>query len=316
MSDTDITPDTEEELPPIEDGEPDPEEKTEEELAWERRATRMGWRPKSEWRGDPAKWKPAREFVEHGENNQPILIERMRALEQKYDNQGKQLNETKAKLDESKEILASLYKWAQRADERAYERAVADLEAKKRAAVSEANTDAYDIAQRELDSLQRGRSEVLPEEPPRPTPPTSAAPPASPTPPANEGRDPVIEQWVAQNSSWWNDQNDPEPRETAIALYGQLSTTRPAWSTEGKLEEVLKRIKKMYPDKFGNPRRSAPPAVSEPSGGRGERRSKEFGYADLPKDAQKECDRFVNSIPGFTREAYVKEYVRNYGDGR
>jgi uncharacterized membrane protein YqaE (UPF0057 family) len=37
------------------------------------KATKMGWTPKTEFRGDPDKWRPADEFVERGENMLPFV---------------------------------------------------------------------------------------------------------------------------------------------------------------------------------------------------------------------------------------------------
>lgn len=299
--------------PPDDDDEDGKQALSEEEKAWEVRARRMGWLPLSEWRGDPALHRSAREFVERGENNQPILIERLHKLEARFDAQGKQLNDANAKLQESTEVMKSLYAWAQRADERAYDRAVTELRAKQRIAVAEANTDAYDEAQTAIENLEAGRGNILPKEPP-------AAPAPEPTPPAADAepeKDPTIEAWVIQNASWWND-SDTEAKDTAIALYSTLTVSKPNWSTQQKLDDILKRIKKMYPERFSNPRRSQPAPVNEPGGPGGDRRrrTKDFSYEDLPRAEQRECDRFVKSIPGFTKEAYVKEYIRQNGDTR
>lgn len=287
--------------------EPEPPELSAEDAAWEERARKMGWRPLADWRGDPKLWRGAREFVERGENTAPILSERLHSLERKYDAQGRQLTEANTKLKESGETLTALYKWAQRADERAYARAVEDLKAKQRAAVADANTEAYDAAQREIATLEAGRGEVLTPEPTR-------APPPPPPPPEPPAKDPVLDAWVSANADWWY--SDPEMQEMAVSTFGVLERTRPQMSTQHKLDEVLSRIKRMYPDKFANPRRRAPPAVNEPGGPNAQPRNKAYSYEDLPKEEKTQCDKFVRTIPGFTREAYVKEYVRQNGDGK
>ena len=46
----------------------------------EARARAMGWRPQEEFNGDPAKWKPAEDFVAKGENDLPVLRENMRRM--------------------------------------------------------------------------------------------------------------------------------------------------------------------------------------------------------------------------------------------
>ena len=43
------------------------------------RARRMGWIPKDEYGGKPDNWRSAKDFIERGENEMPILRERLRA---------------------------------------------------------------------------------------------------------------------------------------------------------------------------------------------------------------------------------------------
>lgn len=298
-------PEDEEVITDPKDGEtPSPEEQ-----AWEDRARRMGWRPEAEWHGDKSKWLPAREFVERGENNTPILIERMHKLERINADQGKQLTEANTKLTETGEVLKQLYGWAQRADQRAYERAVAELEARSRAAVTEADTAGYDRAQSELAALEKGRDQVLPAAPTKPPEPPA---PAAPT---TDQLDPVIVAWTNEQAWWFQDPMDKEPHDFAISMFGMLAQQRQGTPAKDILEEVLKRVKKAYPEKFMNQRRQAPPAVSEPGApGTRPRTNKGFSYEDLPKDAKQQCDKFVKTIPGFTKEAYVKEYERQNGD--
>ena len=66
------------------------------------------------------------------------------------------------------------------------------------------------------------------------------------------------------------------------------------------LAELAKRTERKFAD--------AKPTQANPGGGRPSPKGGAKGYADLPADAKRQCDRFVKTIPGFTREQYVKDF--------
>ena len=75
------------------------------------------------------------------------------------------------------------------------------------------------------------------------------------------------------------------------------------------LAETKKRTMNKFPEKFGiNTRREEPASVSTPSGQVTTQRSRKKTYDDLPAEAKSACDKFVKTIPGYTRDKYVAAY--------
>lgn len=287
-------------------------EKTEAELAEgqqgaeepppvEARARRMGWRPREEYRGDPERWVTAEEYIEKGENELPILRERLRTGDRRLDQAERALTGVQNELKETKAVLTEFRDFASRGEKRAYERAVTDLEERHRKQVSEADVPGAEATMREIKQLEQEK----PSEKPKVTI-------AEAEKPAVQVIDPAVHAWVKANEDWYT--TDPMMRGAAIALHGQLMQERPDLSIPENLAEVKRRIVRRFPDAFENPRRNGAGAVAgsqEP--GSGKRGSKT--YADLPPEAKRACDRFIAQIPPdpktkkpYSREEYVQMY--------
>src|ERR1700761_8086952 len=74
----------------------------------ERIARANGWRPRSEWSGNPDDWKPADLFVAYGLDNPGVLAHRNRILADRLE---KQLDKTSAlerKVDETINVVNTL----------------------------------------------------------------------------------------------------------------------------------------------------------------------------------------------------------------
>ena len=141
------------------------EEETPQDNPVEERAYKMGWVPKESFKGDPAKWRPADEFVERGEMLIPILNKKIRTLEQRQKDKDesftKYLGDMRTKLH------------SQKLDEH---------ESRKRQAVEEGDTDAYNR---------------LSNDPPKNELPEYKAPEAP--------DDPVFDDWVVENDWYKSD---------------------------------------------------------------------------------------------------------------
>src|SRR5574343_943735 len=87
-------------------------------------AREQGWKPKEEYEGDPAKWRPAKEFVERGE------------LFGKIDHMGKELKETR-------KALKMLQDHHTKVRETEYNRALTELKALQKKHLEEGNSDGY-----------------------------------------------------------------------------------------------------------------------------------------------------------------------------
>jgi hypothetical protein len=232
------------------------------------KAKGMGWVPKEEFRGDPERWTEADKFVERGENILPIVKERL-------DHVIKENQELKASFKEFND-------YHKKTAEREFNRAVQTLEQRKLEAVQDGNVTDYQQIELEQRELLKER--------PATVQPRNAAPPE-------------FDQFTKEND-WYT--TDPEMKAYADNMGVFIANTKNL-AYGDILKEVRKEVETRYPHKFQNQRRDAANSVERDTatglpikGGK--------GYNDLPTDARAACDKFVKTIPGFTKEQYLKDY--------
>lgn len=239
----------------------------------ESKARRMGWVPKDEFRGDPAKWRPADAFVERGENEMPILKERLR-------HQDKQLADLQATVKQFADYHS-------KTEQRAYERAVKELKSRQIEAVSTGDTQAFMQIDQAIADLQK----------------EAAAAPKIAVPDANPEEHPVFKTWVARNQ-WYA--TDTKMHAYADSIGAFLNQTQPNLVGDDFFSEVTKEVKAKFPDRFENPRRAAPNAVEGAS--QAPRSGGKKGYSDLPSEAKVACDRFLKQGLIKSRDEFVSNY--------
>jgi len=179
------------------------------------------------------------------------------------------------------------------AEDRAYIRAVRELDQRQRQAVEAADTTSYDAIQRERQDLDQHR--------PRPVaaPPVRSDPePVRQVPPQIA---PEVEMWVRDNP-WFN--TDPVLNGVAIAFDAEVKREHPEWSVGEQLAEAKARVVARFPEKFGNPRRAAPATVLTSNNSPAPKKGK--GVKDLPKEYQDAFARFKRQMPDYTEAEYLK----------
>jgi len=233
------------------------------------KARRMGWTPKEEWKGDQSKWRDAKDFVERGETLIPILNKRVK-------DQEKLIGEMQLSIKE----VADYYS---KTEERAYKRALKEIEQKQVAAVAAADTNAFMAAKQEMDELEK----------------TRAAPPNVANP---SDRD--LERWLEDNPAFKTERIGS----VAYTIGQQLRERGNNKNGRGFLDDVAAEVQRNYPEFFEtkqeNKRREAPQAVegsTPPKSGGGK------SFADMPKEARDTCERF-EKLHGIKRADYVKQY--------
>jgi hypothetical protein len=239
----------------------------------EDRALAMGWTPKGQFKGDPEKWVDAETFVKRGEEFVPFLKANNRRLEQALERQAK----------ETEKLQATLSKFAEhhsRTEQRAYARALSDIEARLDAAAQSGDVQGVRDATEELVEL---RTEV-----------------ATPSEPAQPDTPPEFVEWQEANPWFGKD----KAKTAATAAIAQDVLTE-GFTGKAQIKEVDKRLREKFPDWFENPNRRQAATV-EGHGSPPRKAGK--GYADLPSDAKAICDDFVKRVPGFTREKYCKDF--------
>lgn len=248
--------------------------------AVEAEASKMGWTPKADFRGDPDKWRPADEFVERGKNMLPLL----RAQVKKQDRQIAELTATTKQFAE----------FATKAEKRGYDNAMTALKAERAEAVASGDGEAFQRVDEKIEELKAEVAEK-----------TKAAPKADDAP------DPVFEDWKTRNK--WVD--DPKMGAYGDVAAQYLRKTGETATGAEFLELVAKEVKAKFPDKFENPRRAAAPSVEggTPAARKGGGRS----FADMPADARQACERMARN--GFSDDAkaaaeFKAQYTKQFFD--
>jgi len=244
------------------------------------KARRLGWLPKEEFKGDVEHWRSAEDFLERGERLLPLL-------QRDNDKLHRRLTELEGTLRETREASKELLDFTSKSEERAYKKALAELQAKAEQAAANADPAMVRATLSEIEDLNK--SHVKPEAKPQ----------------NGVKIDPDIQSWI-ERESWFN--KDRSLNAYATDTYGDLERNKPGMSTAEKLAETKRLTMEKFPEKFGiNPSRSAPAAVGSPTGAVATRK-KGHTYEDLPAEAKKACDKFVKTIPGYKREDYLKDY--------
>jgi hypothetical protein len=240
----------------------------------EAKATRMGWRPQSEFKGEPSKWIDAETFVKRGEEILPIVQANAKALEKANQAAEKRI----ANLEKT---LKEFGDYHTKSEERAYQRALADLVAQQEAFAEAGNVEGVRATTEQIVDLGKEVSKV-----PKVT--------------ADDAEPQHITDFRAENP-WF--QKDSVMTAAAHAIAEELALAGLVDPVK-QLAEVSKRIKTEFPHKFENQRRAAPATVESSTPTRKAGKT----YSDLPPDAKAQCDRFVTQIKGFSRDNYVKDF--------
>lgn len=256
-------------------------------------ASKMGWHPKEKWTGDPEKWVDAKEFVERGEKVLPIVLAQKRELEQKY-------ARLEAETAQMRKDVAEFKTFTERASAREKAELKAQLDAAlaaRKQAITDGDGDAFTQADEQVQRIKDAAKEA-------------EGKPAGGT----EGNaHPDYAAWVAENQWYVTDtEMQIEANGLAISIAGNKRLQgRPLY------DEVTKRIKKLYPEKFNDTINASRGNVAEShsdggsSGGNGGvRNGKSKTYENLPEDAKRACDKFIKQ--GFIQGKDLAEKRAKY----
>lgn len=274
----------------------------------EERAKAMGWVPQEEFRGNPDNWVEAERFVELAETSLPHLKGTLKTLEDS--------NATlRGTVESMKGDMTALVEHFKGAEERAYQKALEDLKSQQAQAKKDGDMDAYMEATEALEKrlaehpAVTGKDRPVPEQQPGQGQVTEYQAWLAAEPDA-------FDKWKAKPENSWFTTN-PKMFAYAMQMDAFLQQTKGfAQSRSQRLEEMAALVKAEFPDHFENPakRKGSPvdsgSAGGPPSGGNSK------GYADLPEEARKQCDKWTGkdgkgesgTIKGFTREQFLKSF--------
>ena len=253
------------------------------------RATRQGWSPKEEFRGDPERWITANEFVERADNIMPILKSVNSKLESK-------MAELEKQLKEQKEITKKVAKIQGKYSQDFYDSKVSELKIQKLKAVEDGNTELYV----KLDDEERKIST-----------PEPVGFDESNEDDLNTGLHPDVVRWKDDNKSWYG--TDSDLTEYADIIADRMARKGHGYTTSQFLEEVKKKVQTMFPNKFTNPNRNT--TFVDESATRGSETTNNKNkktWNNLPDDAKEHCLDLIASMKlagkEYTKETYIKEY--------
>ena len=265
------------EITPVEEENADDESKDESTPEEISRAQRMGWIPKETFKGDVAKWRPAKDFLARGEQELPILRERYKKVDSA-------LEKTQTELAEIKRNMNEFVTFTRSAAQREADKRIEKLNAVKDEAFDAGDKEAFNAADKEIQKLETEK------------------PTAQPT---NQLAPAEIQSWFDANP-WY--QADKELQSYADSMGDHFKRTKGLIGPP-LLEEVRKAVESAYPAKFENPARNHAAAVGAAggngTGAAGGKKGRSFN--DLPNEAKLTCNNWVRNGLG-TKEEYLKFY--------
>ena len=236
-------------------------------------AKRQGWVPQDEYDGPTEKWVDAETFVKKGKEINALL---------RKDNEF-----LKREVAEMKSTMMEFKKFSADNEKRAYERALSELREQKKQAVSQGDGDKLlevDDAIEELKEQRAKEAQQIKVETNKP--------------------DPLFVEWNDENK-WFG--KDTELTEEANMIGETIKRRQPTLIGREFLDEVTKRVKKMYPEKFTNANRDKPSPVEGTTGNKSSSKTGKYSFNDLPPEAKSACLKFEKQKL-LSREEYIRDF--------
>lgn len=234
----------------------------------EAKALEMGWRPKSEFKGDEKDWKGAGAFVKDAE-----LFSALR--------------HQSTKISELEATLADVKNFMSKSEEAGYKRAIAELNNQRKEAMDSFDMERLEKVDRDYIDLQtqmNSRSTV----------------PEAPRKTQAEA------EFEVRNQHWYND-NTPENsnlKKEAIIVSQGIAQTQPHLTPEEHIRELEGKMKRLYPEKFKNTNRTAPSPVDS---GKRTSNKVDVDITGIPPELLASAKRFVAQGVYSSVEEYIKE---------
>lgn len=248
-----------------------------EEDAAKAEAAQLGWKDKGEFHGPEEHWVDAQTFLKRGREVMPFLRKDNEKLHSK-------VRELESLLMEQKQVFGQFQEYRTQTLEQQKQNALKQLREARKQAIETSDGDAFEQIEDHIRQVEAYK------------PPTAQKPAESPQIP------PDFVEWVADNP-WYA--KDRTLAAEADVIGQQIAGQGFRGSYTDLLNEVGKRIRESHPDKFRNAARSLPASVAAPAP---KPRTSGKTWDELPAEAKDVCDRFVRTIPGYTREKYLSNY--------
>lgn len=240
---------------------------------FESEAKKMGWTPLDEFKGDPKHHLDAETFYTRAVEYMPIAKATIKNLSRR--------------LDQAERDAKRASEFFSKAQERAYNDALATIRAEQEAAVESGDIAAHRAAAAKLDKLEK---------------------------PEAEQKEVISEEQRAEEFADWGKENKWYATNPIMQAYADSQAQILAKSKGGildraDLDAVSDRVKAKFADDFEDeaPATKTKRPMTE---GAGNARPAKGGktFADLPPEARQMCDKWVKNGIIKSREDYVKSY--------
>ena len=246
---------------------------------YEAEARSHGWTPKDDFKGDPTRWVDAETFVKRADEVMPFLKKQNAAL--------------KREIDDMRRQQKKAADFFSKAEERAYNRAMTDLQAKMDEAVESGDRDAARKVLKDMDDLKSDftseRMEAEPKE-------------KEDGPEVVAQAQQAIRDWIDGSDWYFTDEKKTKyadmQSDLIIKEHGQLHKF--PGGIDAALAEIDKRVQRKFAER--------PPVQTSGAGNRSGTGKTGRSYSDLPADAKRLCDKWVSQGLIKSREDYVKSY--------
>lgn len=270
-------------------------------MSVETEARTLGWRPQSEYTGDPEKWVDAETYVARGKEVMPILKANNRKLEERL-----------SALDADNQRLRTLFQASQEsiaAMQEVHTQSLAAARASERRRVMAELRDARESGDVETELQLTERLADLREEDREAKNKPVADKPAAVAAPAANQLDPATAAWLSQHSWFGADQ-----RKT-LRFMGIMQQLRSDPENDGLVGTAMyDKALEVMDGGTTPPTKVAPTKVTTSAAPGGS------SYADLPAEAKAACDRQSKKLVGEGRafkdmQSWQAYYAKTFFEG-
>ena len=260
---------------------PDPET-----LAIEKEASRHGWVAKEYYKGDPAKWKPAQQYLDEGLRYNKNIKRELEELKGKY-----------AHLEKTGQAFAKYHEEQMARKDQELKDAITETTRKLREAVRDGDDNLADTLEARKELLQEERAALKKQEPVDPTPQQIQEP---------QTVDPVVAAWIEDDNQWFEE--DSQLREHALRVGREMRAAGETAQGRKMLDLVAQRVRDDFPRRFKKQQTTRQSQVeSSDSGGVG---SVSYSIHDLPPEDLALMKEFI--AKGWTTK---DKFLKNYFEG-
>lgn len=239
------------------------------------------WVPKEEYRGDPERWKPAKEFIEDGERILPLVRAREKKLREELTRKDAEFQERLERNEKANQVAFEALK-------RRHEEDIERVRRDQRAAVESGDLKEFDRLEKVKDGLEKTAPKI------------EEAKPAAKV----QGEE-ILGKWTKENP-WYVD--DFDMRDVATRYSGFLAEKNPSITLEENLRQTRAEMERRFPAKFKTAAANGHAAVDSGGDFSGVFKGKGKTSADLPSDVRSVGERYVREGLFKNLDAYAKEY--------